>query len=131
METVLGTGTERELEWGRRRENEGKTGAGTGVETRGRTPDGNGDGSGNRDWIENRDGKGNENGEGSGGGGEFWYPPHEERIRAEDQALPFRARHHLCRKEVAPEGSEQLAQDPAPDRRYDTQDITGHHRREG
>ena len=46
------------------------------------------------------DGKGKENGEGRGARGEVWYPPHQERLRVEDQALPFHARHHLCKTEV-------------------------------
>ena len=72
----------------------------------GRDGDGNGDGSGKGDWIGN--GNGNENGEGREGGGELWYPPHQERSRVEDQALPSRTRHYLRRQEVAPPGSQQL-----------------------
>ena len=60
-----------------------------------------------------RDGKGNENEEGRVGGGELWYPPHQE-ISREDQALPFRTRYYLCTQKVVYAGSQLLwAQDPA------------------
>ena len=56
-----------------------------------------------------------------GGGRELWNPSHEERSRVEDRALLLRTRRRLCRREVAPAGSQQLrAQDPAPDRRCGT-----------
>ena len=79
---------------------------GTGVETRERTLHKNGDGSRNKDEIE--DGKGNEDEEGRLGGGELWYPPHQEIRRIKDQTLPLCARHHLCRQKVAPSDSQQL-----------------------
>ena len=125
-------------------------GTGMGVETRRQTQGGNGDGSGDGNKSSSGKGNGNENGdgdgigdgigdgngnenrEGNGGGGEIWYSPHRERSRGEDQALPFRTRHHLCRQEVASAGSQQLlAQDPAPARRCGIEGRTGHHIREG
>ena len=63
----------------------------------------------------------NENGGGRWRGVELWYLSHLERSRIDDQALPFRTRHHLCRQEVATSGSQQLrAQDRAPARRCGT-----------
>ena len=60
-----------------------------------------------------------------GGVGDIWYPPHRERSRVEDQALPFRTRHDLCRQEVAPEGSQKIrAQGPAQARRCGTKGRT-------
>ena len=96
------------------------------METRGRTQDGNGNrsgdgnkrsredgnedvggnGDGNGDGI--GDGKGNENVKGWGGGGELWYPAHEERARVEDQVLPFYTRYNICRQQVALADSQQL-----------------------
>ena len=52
--------------------------------------------------------------------------------RAQDQALLFRTRHHLCRQDVTPAGSQKLrAQDPAPARRCRTKGRRGNHGREG
>ena len=149
VETLDGTGdTERERERRWRRENGRKTrmetGAetGTGAEVRGRAQDGNGNvggdenecsgGDGNGDGTGNGNGDGNENGDGTWGGGELWYPPHQEICRVEDQALPFGTQHPLCRQEVVPAGSRQLrAQVPAPARRCDTEGGTGHQGRQG
>ena len=89
----------------------------------GRTPDENGDGSG--DGIESSSGDGNLDGSGNmdgigdgkgivgreerGRGGAFWYPPRQERSSTvEEQALPFHARHHLRRQEMAPAVSQKL-----------------------
>ena len=64
-------------------------------------------------------------------GGEFSYRPHQERSRVKNQALPFPTRHHLCRQEIAPAGSQQFrAQYPAPVRRCGTDGKTGHPGRE-
>ena len=72
---------------------------------RGRPQYGNGDGIG--------DEKGKDNGEGRGGGGELWYPPHQETSRVGDQIMLLRTRHH--RQEIAHAGCPQLrARDPAP-----------------
>ena len=143
----MGTGTERERAQGWRREKrtqggnvDGSDGAGTGtgVETRGRTQGGDGDDSGDEnegtsgDGDGVGDGKGDEKGEGRGEGGVLWYPQHQEISRVEDQALPFRTRHHFCRQEVAPAGGQQLrTQDPVPARRCRTEGRTGHLRQEG
>ena len=82
----------------------------------------NGDGNGNGDG----DGNGNGNGE-ERGGGELWYPPHEEKARVEDLASLFRTRHHLWSKEVVPTARQQLrAQDRAPTRRCGTKRRTEH-----
>ena len=103
---------------------------GTGEETKKRRKDGSGDGN---DGGNERKNARRERGREREGGGEIelWYPSHQERSRVEDQALPFRTRHHLytilCRQEVTPVGSQQLrAQDPAPARRCDTEGRTGH-----
>ena len=65
-----------------------------------------------------------------GGGGELRYPPHQEISRVQDQALPFRARHYLCRQST-PTGSQQLlAQDSAPDLQCGTEGKTVHQREE-
>ena len=104
---------------------------GTGVESRRRTQDGNGNGDegGSRGGI--GDGKGNRIGEGEGEGKELWYPSDHGRT-VEDQALQFLTRCYLCRQEVAPAGSQQLrAQGPAPVRRCCTKRRTGHQGREG
>ena len=102
--------------------------------------DGDGDGNesssgdGNGDWTKEEIGewKGNENGEGKWGGRELWDSPHQERSRVQEQALPFRAQHHLCRREVSPAGSQQLmAQDPASVRRCGNEGRVGHRGREG
>ena len=62
----------------------------------------------------------------------FRFPPHRQKSRVEDLALPIRTRHHLCREEVAPAGSQQLrAQDSAPAHRCGTERRTWHQGREG
>ena len=115
---------------------EGANGNGDGNE------DGDGDGDGNEsssrdgngDWTREEIGewKGNENGEGKWEGRELWYSPHQERSRVQEQALPFRAQHHLCRREAAPTGSQQLmAQDPASVRRCGNEGRAGRRGREG
>ena len=58
-----------------------------------------------------RTGTGSETGKGEigvrkGGEEELWCPLHQEINRVEGWALPFRTRHHLCRQEVAPAGSQ-------------------------
>ena len=61
--------------------------------------DGNEDGSGDGDWSGDVTGKGKRTRmEREEGGGELRYPPHQEINKIEDQALPFRKRHHLCRQ---------------------------------
>ena len=61
------------------------------------------------------------------GGGELWYPPHQDRSRVDDKALPFRAQHHLCRQEVGLAGSQKLrAQGLASVRRCGTEGRTKH-----
>ena len=68
------------------------------------------------------------------GGGEesTSIPLHQEGSRVEDQVLPFQTRHHLCRQEVAPAGSQKLgAQNPAPARRCGTKGKTRNQGREG
>ena len=98
---------------------------GTGVETRERTQDENGDGSeGSRE-------DGNENGRGRRKGGEFWYPPYQERSRVQGQALPFHTRYLPCIQGVAPAGSQQFwARGPGPARQCGTEGITGFQGRE-
>ena len=57
-----------------------------------------------------------------------------ERRRVEDQALPLRTRHHLCRQEVEPANSQmqhRRAQHPTPARRCGTEGRTRHQGREG
>ena len=84
------------------------------------TPDRNGDGnegnigdrSGNNE-DGNRDGFGDEKGSGNvkgsrGGGEELWYPPYQEISRVQEQELPFRVRHHLCRQKMVLTDSQQL-----------------------
>ena len=91
-------------------------GTGTGVETSGRTQDGDGDGSGDGNDSSNGDGNGdgNEDGIGEGGGGaKKRKKPHKNCRRY--QALSFRTRHHLCRQGVALAGTWQLRlQGPVP-----------------
>ena len=98
---------------------------------RGRDADRSGDGNkgshGDRNEDGIGDGKREVNGEGRRGGGEFLYPEHQEISKVEDQTLPLRTWHHLCRYDMALAGSKQLrAQDPAPTRRSGTEGRTGH-----
>ena len=131
----MGTGTEAGTEKRAVVETETETETGTraGMETRAiveTAHKGGGDGDGGRNGI--RDGIGNENGEGRGGGGELWYPPHQEISKAEDQTLLYRSWYHLCRQEPAPAGSQQSwARDSAPARGCGTEGRIGHHGREG
>ena len=124
----------------REREDEFTTGTGTGAgtETRKGAEAETRTGTGTR--AETRTEKNNREGRGGGWGGEFWYPPHQERYRVEDQVLPFRTRHHLyyilytiqCNQEGAPVSSQQLqVQDPAPAQRYGTKRRSGHQGRVG
>ena len=67
-----------------------------------------------------------------GGAGELSYPPHQEKRKVEEQALPFRTWHHLCRQEVEPSGSPQLReQNLAPVQRCVTEGKAGRQGREG
>ena len=104
-------GTEQERERGWKREDERKMGTGTRAWTGVGTKRGqlSGDGKGGTGT-----GTGAETGKGTitdrerrEEGGGIWYPPHQERSRVEDHALPIRTRHHPCRQEVAPAGSQQ------------------------
>ena len=113
---MMGTGTERKWERGRRHENEGKTKTMTGAGTRrerergwkreGERQKGAGTGAGTKTMAIVETGlgmgtgaetkTGSETGKGTRsereGGGELWYPLHQESTKVEDHALPFRAR---------------------------------------
>ena len=81
-------------------------GDGSGIGKEGSSEDGKGGGRVNKGRIGN--GERNKNLEGMGRGGELWCPPHQERIRIEDQILSLRARHRFLKKKVAFASSQQL-----------------------
>ena len=91
-----------------------RVGEGTGTGTMMRTGMGTGTGAETTEGMQDGNRKWNGDANDNGGSGELWNSPHQERSRVEDQALPFRTRHYLCRHWVAPTGSQQLRmQDPA------------------
>ena len=159
---AMDTGTERkrEREQGLRRDNECKPGTGTGAgrgteigagaETKERAQGGkvyrngngnegcNGDRNGAVTGTGARAGTGSETGKGlkmkmEERGRESSGICHiRKKVIVEDQTLPFRARHHFCRQEVAPRASYQFrTQVLAPVWRCGTEGKTRHQGREG